>query len=101
MKTALPILLLASLFTAATASQASAWTRSGSLSTAQGTYSRSVSGSCAGGTCARSATITGPNGRSVSRSGSITRTGPYRYGFSRTTTGPYGRSVTRAGWFRR
>lgn len=88
---------LAALLSTAAASQADAWTRSGSVTTARGTYTGSASGSCAGGICSRSRTVTGPNGNSVSRSGSVSRTGPYRYSYSRTTTGPNGNSVTRSG----
>lgn len=88
---------LAVLLSVAAVSQADAWTRSGSVTTARGTYTGSASGSCAGGTCSRSGSVTGPNGNTVSRSGSVTRTGPYRYSYTRTTTGPNGNSVTRSG----
>ncbi|MFA6265544.1 MAG: hypothetical protein WC670_07510 [Pseudolabrys sp.] len=94
-------LLLTTLFAAAVGtafvSEAGAWTRSGSVTTARGTYTGQASGSCAGGTCTRSRSVTGPNGKTVSRTGSATRTGPYRYRYTRTTTGPNGGSVTRSG----
>ena len=77
--------------------EAAAWTRSGSVTTPRGTYTGAVAGSCAGGTCSRAAVATGPYGGSVSRTGSITRTGPGSYSYQRTTTGPAGNSVTRSG----
>lgn len=77
--------------------EAAAWTRSGSVTTPRGTYTGAVAGSCAGGTCSRAAVATGPYGGSVSRTGSITRTGPGSYAYQRTTTGPAGNSVTRSG----
>ena len=88
---------LAVLISVGAVSQADAWTRSGSVTTARGTYTGSASGSCAGGTCSRSRSVTGPYGNTVSRSGSVSRTAPYAYSYSRTTTGPYGNSVTRSG----
>ena len=97
MKIAPASIALAAVLMVAGSSAASAWTRHGTVTTPRGTYVGSASGGCAGGTCSRSATVTGPNGRTVSRSGSITRTGPHRYSYSRTTTGPQGRTVTRAG----
>lgn len=100
MKPALISVVLATLVSVGAASQADAWTRSGSVTTARGTYTGSASGGCAGGTCSRSASVTGPNGKTVSRTGSVARTGPYRYGYTRTTTGPNGNSVTRNGWVR-
>lgn len=81
----------------ASVSEANAWTRSGSVTTARGTYTGQASGTCAGGTCSRTRSVTGPNGNTVTRSGSATRTGPYRYSYTRTTTGPNGGSVTRSG----
>jgi hypothetical protein len=95
----LPILsaLLVGAFSLASVSQAAAWTRSGTVTTRRGTYSGQFSGGWAGGTCSRSATVTGPNGRTVSRTGSITHTGPGTYSYTRTTTGPNGNSITRSG----
>ena len=100
MKLALVTVPLAAVLSLAAVSQASAWTRSGSVTTWRGTYHGSASGGCAGGTCSRTRSVTGPNGNTVSRSGSITRTGPYRYSYSRTTTGPNGNGVTRSGTVR-
>ncbi|AXK83855.1 hypothetical protein DW352_04370 [Pseudolabrys taiwanensis] len=88
---------LAVLISVGAVSQADAWTRSGTVTTARGTYTGSASGGCAGGTCSRTRSVTGPYGNTVSRSGSVSRTGPYRYSYSRTTTGPNGNSVTRSG----
>ena len=97
MKSILASASLAALLGVASISQANAWTRSGSVTTWRGTYYGSASGGCAAGTCSRSASITGPYGRTVSRTGSISRVGPHAYAYSRTTTGPYGNSVTRSG----
>lgn len=77
--------------------EAAAWTRTGTVTTPRGTYTGAAAGSCAGGTCSRAATVTGPYGGSVSRSGSVTQTAPGSYSYQRTTTGPYGNSVTRSG----
>jgi hypothetical protein len=101
MKFAIGTIALSALLIGGAASDAKAWTRTGTVTTQRGTYTRTASGSCGGGTCSRSASVTGPNGHTVSRSGSISRTGPYRYAYTRTTTGPYGNSVTRSGWYRR
>ncbi len=94
-----PILsaLLVGAFSLASISEAAAWTRSGTVTTRRGTYDGQFSGGCAGGTCSRSATITGPNGRTVSRTASITHSGPWTYNYTRTTTGPNGNSITRSG----
>jgi hypothetical protein len=100
MKFALIAASLVALLSVAAASPANAWTRSGSVTTWRGTYTGSASGGCSGGTCSRTRSVTGPNGNTWSRSGSVTRTGPYRYSYSRTTTGPNGNSVTRSGWVR-
>lgn len=62
----------------------------------RGPASVNASGSCAGGTCSRSVTRTGPYGNSVNRTGSATCGGGTCSG-TRTTTGPYGRSFTRSG----
>ena len=58
----------------AAVANANAWTRTGSTTGPRGgTSSLSASGSCAGGTCSRSATRTGPAGNSATRQGSISR----------------------------
>jgi hypothetical protein len=78
-------------------SEANAWVRNGSVTTSRGTYHGTASGGCAGGTCSRSVSVTGPYGGTVSRTGSITRVGPRTYDYTRTTIGPNGNSVTRSG----
>jgi len=88
---------LAAALAAASVSEANAWVRTGTVTTRRGTYYGSASGGCAAGTCSRSISVTGPNGGTVSRTGSITRVGPHAYDYTRTTTGPYGNSVTRSG----
>ncbi|HWK96182.1 MAG TPA: hypothetical protein VNR39_12245 [Pseudolabrys sp.] len=89
--------IVAATFVAAAVTEANAWTRNGSVTTARGTYTAHASGSCAGGTCTRTRSVTGPNGKTVTQSGSATRTGPHRYRYTQTTTGPNGGSVTRSG----
>jgi hypothetical protein len=88
---------LAGLLLVGTIAEASAWTRQGTVTTARGTYTVNGAGSCAGGTCSRARTVTGPNGGTVTRSGSVTKTSPGQYQYSRTTTGPPGGTVTRSG----
>ncbi len=88
---------VAATFGLAAVTEANAWTRSGSVTTARGTYTGQASGTCAGGTCMRTRSVTGPNGKTVTQSGSATRTGPHRYRYTQTTTGPNGGSVTRSG----
>jgi hypothetical protein len=61
------------------------------------TWTRSGSTDCADGSCTRSATVTGPNGRSVSRDETVTRTGRGDYSTSGSVTGPNGRNITNAG----
>lgn len=61
------------------------------------TWTRNGSTNCADGSCTRSATITGPNGHSVSRNETVTRTGPGDFSNSGSVTGPNGRTVTNAG----
>lgn len=97
MKLALVSASLAVVLALGSVTAANAWTRSGSVTTARGTYHGSASGGCGGGSCSRSASVTGPYGGTASRSGSVTQTGPNSYDYSRTTTGPQGGSVTRSG----
>jgi hypothetical protein len=61
------------------------------------TWTRNGSTSCADGSCTRSATITGPNGHSVSRDETVTRTGRGDFANSGSVTGPNGRTVSNAG----
>jgi hypothetical protein len=97
MRIALAWPMLAAAVCTASAADAASWSRSGSVTTWRGTYHGSASGSCANGTCARSVSVTGPNGRSVSRTGTVSRVAPHRYDYSLTTTGPNGNSITRSG----
>jgi len=52
---------------------ANAWTRSGTASGPRGTSSVNVTGSCANGSCTRSATRTGPAGNTYTRQSTISR----------------------------
>lgn len=95
---------LAGLLCVVAAADASAWTRSATVNTTRGTYSASAAGGCAYGTCSRTKSVTGPNGNTVTRSGSVSAAPPYPYygyprgyAYSRTTTGPYGGTVSRSG----
>lgn len=97
MKTHLVTAALASLFVVGAAADASAWTRSGTVTTGRGTYTVQGSGSCGWRTCSGSRTVTGPNGNSVTRQGSITRIGPNRAYYSGSVTGPYGNTAYRRG----
>lgn len=84
------------LVTLAGAAEANAWTRSGSVTGWRGTGTVNAYGGCAGGSCSRSITRTGPYGYSTSRQGSASCAGGVCSG-TRTTTGPRGNSVTRQG----
>jgi hypothetical protein len=97
MKLALISASLAGILSLTAVTQASAWSRSGSVTTRRGTFYGQSSGGCSGGTCSRSRSVTGPNGNTVSRTESVTRTGPNSFGYSRTATGLYGNGVTRSG----
>jgi hypothetical protein len=97
MKVALLSASLAAVLSLTMVAEAAAWTRNSTVTTPRGTYSHNVTGTCSGGACARSGSVTGPYGGTVSRTGTVTRTGPSSYSYSRTTTGPYGNSVTRSG----
>ena len=76
------------------ATSAFAWERNSSVSGPRGTNSFKAQGSCSGSSCSRSATATGANGNTASRSGSGSCSGNSCSG-SRTTTGPAGNSVQR------
>lgn len=82
------------------AGEANAWSRYGTVSGPHGTAKVQAQGSCAGGSCTRAITRTGPYGETVSRSGSVACSGGYCTG-SRTTTGPRGNTVNRSGSFHR
>jgi hypothetical protein len=95
MKLALISVSLAGILSLTSVGEASAWSRSGSVTTRRGTFYGQSSGGCSGGTCSRSRSVTGPNGNTVARTESVTRTGPNSFSYSRTATGPNGNSVTR------
>jgi hypothetical protein len=97
MKTPLLTAALAGLFVIGAAAEASAWTRNGTVTTGRGTYNVQGGGSCANGACSGSRTVTGPNGNSVTRQGSITRVGPNRAYYTGSVTGPNGGTVYRRG----
>lgn len=59
----------------ATSADARSWSRGGSFVGPRGTTTWQRSGSCSGGVCARSGSVTGPGGRSATRAGSVTRNG--------------------------
>ncbi len=61
----------------------------------RGGYSRSMSSSCAGGSCSRSYHTTGPNGGQSSSAQNITRTSSGQVSSSHTATGPDGKNASR------
>jgi hypothetical protein len=71
--------------------------RKGEVTTRRGTYTTEGSAGCADGTCSRSSSVTGPDGKTVSSQGSVTKTGPGQYSRSKTTTGPNGGTVNKSG----
>lgn len=77
--------------------EARAFTRNGTVTSNRGTGSYSASASCAGGACTRAVERTGAAGRTMTRSGSVAKTGEGQYGYSRSTTGPNGATRTRSG----
>lgn len=90
------LFLVASVLSLSVVADASAWTRSATVSGPYRSGSVSASGSCAGNTCARSVVRTGPYGYSMSRSGSVACLNGVCTG-TRTTTGPYGGTIVRQG----
>lgn len=78
------------------AADANAWERNRSVNGPRGTASQSVTGSCANSACTRSATGTGPLGRTATRQGQASCADGTCSG-SRTSTGPNGGTVTRQG----
>ena len=64
---------LAGTLSIAAVADASAWTRSGTSTGPRGTSSVQASGSCANGSCSRSATRTGPAGNTYPRLGTVSR----------------------------
>lgn len=87
---------LAAVLSFAVATDANAWSRSGSVTGPRGTATVQGSGSCAGGACSRSVTRTGPYGYSVSRQGTVSCANGVCTG-SRATTGPRGNTIYRQG----
>src|SRR5260221_7998508 len=67
---------LAGLLLAATAADASAWTRHTTVNTWRGTYTVNAAGGCGGGVCSRTRTVTGPYGGTGTQSRSVVRTRP-------------------------
>lgn len=90
----------AALLALAAGSPAQAFSRQGSVSGPRGTATLHAEGGCSAGTCTRSITRTGPDGATLSRSGTASCADGHCTG-SRTTTGPRGHSVTRSGTFQR
>src|SRR5262245_37548711 len=86
---------LAGLLLAGSAADASAWTRQGTVTTWRGTYTVNSAGGCAGNVCSRTRTVTGPYGGTVTRSGTIVRTGPGQFSSQGHVTGAYGAPITR------
>jgi hypothetical protein len=64
------------------------------VTTPNGTYTKSVEAGCAGGTCSRSSTLTGRNGGTITHAGECDA-GWRLYSCSGTVTGPDGNSVSR------
>ncbi len=74
------------------------WSRTGSVTGPRGNTTTFTGGtSCAGGSCNRSTTFTGPNGRDVNANSTVTRTAPGQFSSSGTVTGPNGRTISRSG----
>jgi hypothetical protein len=96
MKSLMTLSAVAAVVFFAAAQDANAWTRNGSATGWRGTATVNAAGSCAGGTCSRSVTRTGPYGNSMSRQGSVSCANGACTG-SRTTTGPRGNTVYRQG----
>ena len=95
MKVALLSASLAAVLSLTMVAEAAAWTRNSTVTTPRGTYAHNVAG-VVPGRLWRSGSVTGRR-RQGSRTGTVTRTGPSSYSYSRTTTGPYGNSLTRSG----
>lgn len=65
------------------------------------TATRSGSADCADGTCTRSGTATGPQGQSATRQRSVTRTAPGQWSAQGSATGRNGGTATRSGTVQR
>src|SRR5262245_25904826 len=88
---------LAGLLLAGSAADASAWTRQGTVTTWRGTYTVNAAGGCAGNVCSRARTVTGPYGGTVTRSGTVVRTGPGQFSYQGQLIGPNGGTITPPG----
>ncbi len=97
MRTTLLVAIAAGLVGLVSTQASAGWVRHGTLTTPRGTYTGMRSGGCSGGSCYRSGEVTGPDGRSVYGSGSVTRTAPGQFSSSGSVTGPEGRTATRQG----
>jgi len=87
----------AGLLLAGSAADASAWTRRTTVNTWRGIYTVNAAGGCAGNVCSRTRTVTGPYGGTVTRSGTVVRTGPGQFSYQGQVTGPRGGTITRSG----
>jgi hypothetical protein len=83
-------------FAATGAAEARGWNHQGTITTPRGTTTTQSSGSCAGGTCTRQGSATGPAGRSVSHQGTTQCAGG-KCSSTGTFTGPNGGVATRQG----
>jgi hypothetical protein len=92
----LVIVVIAGGLSLASIADASASSRNVTVYGPRGVITHSVSCSCAGGTCSRASTTTGPYGRTVSRQGSASCAGGTCTG-NGTATGPRGGTVSYSG----
>lgn len=97
MMKAISAAVLAGTFVLVAATEANAWSRERSVSGSNGTASMQASGGCSGGTCSRNVSHTGPNGKSYSRSRTLTCQQGGSCSGSAVTTGSNGNTVTRQG----
>lgn len=78
-------------------SDAQARSRETTVTTPRGTSTRQTNADCANGSCTRNRQVTGPNGNTATKSGTISKTGDGSASFNSTTTGPQGGSIQRSG----
>jgi hypothetical protein len=97
MRTTFVMALAAGLFLLGSTQAPADWVRHGTAVTPRGVYSGTSYGACGGGSCYRAGRISGPSGRSVSGSSSVTRTAPGQVIPSGSVTGPGGATVSRGG----
>jgi hypothetical protein len=93
------VLLVAALLGSVTFSPAaSAFEAQRSVTGPQGqTATRSGSVDCADGNCTRSGSATGPQGQTATRQRSVTRAAPGQWSGQGNATGPRGGTATRSG----